>query len=117
MSAIVTNLASRTIREPTAEQRRAIERLHGSTLALPFVGVSKSGAVSTHWAPRLAGSFDTDLVIGAIYGRSLLAHIRAEGQLFLLGSIVRDMIERGEAERDAGVISGMMTVLSDALIA
>lgn len=111
-SATVTQL-----RGPTAEQRHATERLLGATLALPFIGVSKSGIVSTHWAPRLSGSYHPDLVIGGCYARAFIAHLRAERQRFLLGSIIQDMVERGDLSRDTGVISGFATAISDALIA
>ena len=74
---------------------------------LPFV-VPSNGTGRLFWAPRPTGSYNFDCTLGREYALAVLPMLIQPGGHQLLRYIVLDMLEHGDAERDRGVIVGML---------
>lgn len=81
---------------------------------LPF---SRSGDAEARsfWSPRPTGDYLADCSLGRRYGEALLPLIRREMGVQLLRFVVLDMVRDGDAERDRGLIVGMMGVVGQAV--
>ena len=74
---------------------------------LPFV-TPGNGKGRLFWAPRPTGSYNFDCTLGQEYAFAVLPMLMQPGGHQLLRNIVLDMLEHGDAERDRGVIVGML---------
>ncbi len=87
-------------------------------LRLPFVTLRPPEGPLCFWSPRPSGNYTADNHIGHEYAEALLrlAAERGEGA-FLLTNLAVDMMEFGDAERDKGIVVGMMRRLGRSLAA
>ena len=84
--------------------------------SLPFVKRKqpdrRKGGGYDYWAVNPSGNYARDCQTGNDYARLLLPHLKYNAGIPLLGSIVLDMIEAGDAESGKGLIIGFMAELS-----
>ncbi len=65
-----------------------------------------------YWAPRPTGSFMHDCALGRGYGAELLPLLRGPDGFDLLVFIFSAILEKGDLERDLGVVVGMMGAIA-----
>jgi hypothetical protein len=81
--------------------------------SLPFVKRRQpKGTGYCYWVVNPSGNYARDCQTGNDYARLLLPHLKYNGGIVLLGSIVLDMIKAGDAENGKGLVVGFMGELS-----
>ena len=81
---------------------------------LPFV-IPSNGDRRLFWAPRPTGDYHFECTLGREYALAALPMLTQPGGYQLLRYIVLDMLQHGDAERDRGVIVGMVGEIGTAL--